>query len=155
MPSKYGFGNTRTASPYKLASYGGDQKNPIKMGGPPGAGDRDHMLGSARRGRGYEKSSPAEMKSSPAKQVAPLIKGAVKAAKYIKDVFTLSKKSKKYVHKPMPHRKLKKTETKLHTHPQTGKVVFPKHGRSRTTNPNFIRNQAERLKNTQKYWFGK
>ena len=37
MPSKYGFGNTRKKSPYKLASYGGDQKNPIKafFGGDP------------------------------------------------------------------------------------------------------------------------
>jgi len=31
MPSKYGFGNSRKSSPYKKASYGGDQKNPIKQ----------------------------------------------------------------------------------------------------------------------------
>ena len=31
MPSKYGFGNTRKKSPHRLASYGGDQKNPIKF----------------------------------------------------------------------------------------------------------------------------
>ena len=36
MPSKYGFGNTRKTSPHKLASYGGDQKNPIKQVVPPG-----------------------------------------------------------------------------------------------------------------------
>ena len=31
MPSKYGFGNTRKKSPYKMgkAHYGMDQKNPI------------------------------------------------------------------------------------------------------------------------------
>ena len=35
MPSKYGFGNTRKKSPYKTgkASYGMDQKNPIKNNG--------------------------------------------------------------------------------------------------------------------------
>ena len=35
MPSKYGFGNTRKKSPYKMgkASYGMDQKNPIKKNG--------------------------------------------------------------------------------------------------------------------------
>ena len=33
MPSKYGFGNTRKKSPYKMggAHYGMDQKNPIKQ----------------------------------------------------------------------------------------------------------------------------
>jgi len=33
MPSKYGFGNTRKKSPYKMgkAHYGGDQKNPTKQ----------------------------------------------------------------------------------------------------------------------------
>ena len=33
MPSKYGFGNTRKKSPYKMgkASYGVDQKNPVKL----------------------------------------------------------------------------------------------------------------------------
>ena len=35
MPSKYGFGNTRKKSPYKMgkAHYGQDQKNPIKLVG--------------------------------------------------------------------------------------------------------------------------
>ena len=33
MPSKYGFGNTRKKSPYKMgkAHYGKDQKNPIML----------------------------------------------------------------------------------------------------------------------------
>ena len=33
MPSKYGFGNTRKKSPYKMgkAHYGKDQKNPVPM----------------------------------------------------------------------------------------------------------------------------
>ena len=33
MPSKYGFGNTRKKSPYKMgkAHYGVDQKNPVKL----------------------------------------------------------------------------------------------------------------------------
>ena len=101
MPSKYGFGNTRTASPYKLASYGSDQKNPIQMGGPTGAGDRDHMLGSAERGRGYEKSSPAEMKSSPTKQILPIIKAAGKATKWVA-------KHAKLIRKHIPKPRLKK-----------------------------------------------
>ena len=39
MPSKYGFGNTRKKSPYKMgkASYGMDQKNPIKKNGKANA----------------------------------------------------------------------------------------------------------------------
>ena len=33
MPSKYGFGNTRKKSPYKMgkAHYGKDQKNPVML----------------------------------------------------------------------------------------------------------------------------
>ena len=36
MPSKYGFGNTRKKSPYKMgkAHYGKDQKNPMMMKSP-------------------------------------------------------------------------------------------------------------------------
>ena len=60
MPGKYFAkkGNKRSGGgPFLQTSKTyGQGKNPIQMGGPTGAGDRDHMLGSLRRGRGYEKS---------------------------------------------------------------------------------------------------
>ena len=70
MPSKYGFGNTRKKSPYKMgkAHYGKDQKNPMPMLGDL---DKDGEMSEyeSKRQAAIEKNSPNKMygEESPAK----------------------------------------------------------------------------------------
>ena len=75
MPSKYGFGNTRKKSPYKMgkAHYGQDQKNPIKLVGDQHKIDKNKdgkiskvdfdMMNSPAKMYG-KKKSPMEAKTS-------------------------------------------------------------------------------------------
>ena len=121
------------------------------------------MPGTSKKGGGLTVGSPYKMKGSPMQRnfgVESPLKGplgilkAYKAAKWvgkgIKKLLKMKKKKKSIDTFKIP--KLEKTGTKMQMHPQSGKGVYPKHGKPKTTNPNFIRNQAEWLKQTQKYW---
>ena len=138
--------------------------SPLKAEGPTGAGDRAPMVGSARRGRGYEKSSAAQMKGSPTKQIQHVLKGIKYLTKYGKKGFAKlknwGKETKKVTPKKVKYEKpIPTSETYIgknrRLHPQSREMVYPTHSGPKTTNPNFISNQANWLKQTQKYWLGK
>jgi|TARA_R100000479_G_scaffold167913_2_gene108571 hypothetical protein len=77
MPSKYGFGNTRKKSPYKMggAHYGMDQKNPIKqekdyLGMGPAYKQTD---GTVKEGQKYGPKNPDPNMSAQARNTQALI----------------------------------------------------------------------------------
>jgi len=77
-----------------------------------------------------------------------------KIAKKVKGLFSKAKPPKPP--KPKPTKpNLVPTGTGGTIHPQSGEYVMRSSGNVKTTNPYFIRNQADWLKQTQKYWLGK
>ena len=75
MPSKYGFGNTRKKSPYKMgkAHYGKDQKNPMPMLGDL---NKDNKLS------GYEKNRQDAIDENMEKDAAPKMNYGSPVEKY-------------------------------------------------------------------------
>ena len=96
-----------------------------------------------------QEGSPLPQKAFIAKNV---IKYGKKGYKYLKDVFSTSKKAN-VKPKTTVNNKMRKTGGGP-VHPQSGATTYQRHGGTNTTRPNFIDNQSRRLNNSQNYWFG-